>query len=114
MSETVFVRFSEYNDHEGESWDWWLQLTGNEEEISKLAALLDEIDNDDDPWHVLHMDDAEPESVVDKLAQYAGDGYYAAHNKVVGSFTCPPDLGEDAEALYKGAVRDFYLAGNTT
>lgn len=112
MPELTFVRFHEYNDNEGESWDWWLQLTGNEVELNKFERLVLAATDEDDPWHVLHWDDQEPESVVDKLVQYAAHGYFAAHNKVVGVFTCPDDLGEDAEDLYKGRVRDFFKAAS--
>lgn len=103
MSE--FMRFHEYNDHEGESWDWWLQVTGNEAEIAKLASLLDAVEeDDDDPWFDL-TPDMETEEIVDKLVLYAQNGYYAAHNKVVGVFTCPEHIGD---SLYKGGIRDFF------
>ena len=36
----TFVRLYETNDHEGESWNWWLQLDGNEDELRKLDAFL--------------------------------------------------------------------------
>lgn len=111
MAETMFVRFHEYNDNEGESWNWWLQLDGNELELEKLERLVIAATDENDPWHVLHMDDQEPESVVDKLVQYAESGYFAAHTKVTGKFTCPDDLGEDAESLYKGRIRDFFEEG---
>lgn len=107
--ETMFVRLHEYNDNEGEAWDWWLQLTGNEAEVDKLAGLIDAAYEDEsDSWHELYRDDVEPESVVDKLVEYASSGYYAAHGKVTGVLTCPADLGEDAEALYKGGVTDLF------
>lgn len=112
MSETTFVRFHEYNDNEGESWDWWLQLDGNEDQLTKLDALLAEtLADDDDPWYRLHLDNREPESVVDKLVHYADFGYFAAHTKVTGRFVCPESLGEDADLLYKGRIRGLFQDG---
>jgi hypothetical protein len=109
MSETTFIRLHEYNDNEGESWNWWLQLTGNEGGIAELAGLLTTaLDDDDDPCYALHADDVEPESVVDKLVEYAESGYYATHNKVLGTFTCPADFGEALNDLYKGGIRDYF------
>lgn len=106
MPELMFVRFHEYNDNEGESWDFWLQLTGNEAEMAKLDRLVSE--SADDEYYSLRMSDVEPESVVDKLVQYAESGYMGAHNKVKGVLTCPDDLGEDADDLYKGGVEALF------
>ena len=52
----------------------------------------------------------EPEPVVDKLVQYAIEGYSKSHNKVVGVFTRPDTLGEYANDLYKGGINDFFTA----
>lgn len=106
----TFVRFHEYNDHEGEGWNWWLQLTGNEDEISKFAELLleEERKRDYDLSYTLHPEDVEPEPVVDILVRYAKAGYNDSDNKVTGKFECPDDLGEDADRLYKGGVNSFF------
>ena len=105
---TDFVRLNEYNDNEGEVWNWWLQVTGNEGQIGKLARLLDEA------WDTAQYDldydltpDLESERVVDVLVMYAEDGYYASHNKVVGTFTCP-ETDDILQHLYKGGIRDFF------
>lgn len=107
-TETMFVRFVESNDHEGETWSWWLQVTGNAKEITKLAGLLD---TGDEPWFVLHLTEIEPESAVDLLVRYADQGYYASHNKVVGTLACPDVLGDADDKLallYKGGIRDLF------
>lgn len=105
-----FVRFQEYNDHEGETWNSWLQLDGNELDIEALAERLrlTQEDSDFDLDYTLHLTQVEPESVVDKLCLYAECGYGYSHSKVTGKFTCPEDLGPDAEKLYKGRIRDFF------
>jgi hypothetical protein len=110
MAELMFVRLREYNDNEGESWNWWLQVTGNEAALDQLAELLAASQPEDDPWYELRQDDTEPEPVVDKLVEYAETGYYASHTKVTGVFTCPSFLGIEAEQLYKGAIRSCFKA----
>lgn len=110
MDEILFVRFHETNDNEGESWNWWLQSTGNQQELAKLAELLATDKNrfEDDGWFTLHLDEVEPRTVVDKLVQYAEDGYFSSHSVVTGTFTCPEYLDENRDDLYKGGIRDFF------
>lgn len=108
-----FVQFTEINDHEGETWHFWLQLDGNEREITKLSDLLDEAAAE----ATFELDytltgNIEPENVVDKLVQYADSGYMATHNKVTGKFTCPEVLGDNADNLYKGGICAHFVKGS--
>lgn len=111
VTERHFIRFIEKNEHEGETWSSWLQLTGNEEELARLRTLVDplaEPESDDLEYALTH--DIEPEWAVDLLVEYANDEstYAPAHRKITGKFTCPDDLGEHAENIYKGGVKDFF------
>src|SRR5690606_10442737 len=108
-----FVPFREVNDFEGETWTFWLQLDGNEEELRKLFALL-ERESDragvDIPY-TLVLDDWETEEDVDVLVGFAEDtleGYAPAHQKVTGRFTCPDSIGEYGDDLYKGRIVEFF------
>ena len=106
-----FIRFHEYCDWEGESWDFWLQLNGNEEEIQKLRALIEQAQEASGivyDWPYTLTEDTENEAVVDNLVKYSEEGYMLTHNKVIGALTCPEDLGEHADKLYKGGIRDFF------
>jgi hypothetical protein len=107
---TDFVRFEEYNDHEGEHWSWWLQVDGNEAELLKFEALLDALKDavEFDLDYTLYPEEVEPEAVVDKLVEYADRNYYPAHNKVTGVLQCPNNLGEDAYYLYKGGITNYF------
>jgi hypothetical protein len=109
MTELTFVRLHEINEWEGETWDFWLQRDGNEAALERLGELIEDAMQDvEEPAFKLALSDVEPESVVNKLVHYAADGYMAAHNKVTGTLTVPDSLGQDAEKLYKGGIRDFY------
>ncbi len=110
-----FVRFDETNDHEGETWTFWLQVDGNENQLDKLWNLLidaaknpDDEDEEDEDFAYDLSDRSEEtlaEEHVDVLVKHAaGVGYMAAHTKVVGKFTCPDSLGDGADDLYKGKI----------
>lgn len=106
----TFVRFTEDNDWEGERWDFWLQLTGNETELARFAALLKDTEAEETyelPYQ-LYLEDIESEAVVDKLVEYAMPGYMDSANKIVGKFTCPDTLGFDVDDLYKGGIHKFF------
>lgn len=114
-SPRIFVRLAEFNDHEGERWNWWLQLDGNEQEITKLYDRLEKAEEQFEyelDWG-LYGDDQEPESVVDKLVFYAEQdgGYHPAHSKVTGKFTCPEFEDEEdlTRKLYKGGINNFFV-----
>jgi hypothetical protein len=116
--EPRFVQFTEFNDHEGETWHFWLQLDGNEHELDKFRHLLTETAYGlheevlEDLGYVLTKN-VEPESVIDLLVRYGADEagrYMAQHHKITGVFTCPVSLGENAEHLYKGRIRQHFAA----
>lgn len=114
-----FVKFTEYNDHEGESWNFWLQFDGNEQQIDKLLSLLKEFDGRDDCYE-LDLKTVD-ESEVDILVKHTGSGYYPYNNKVVGEFFCPTietellkDEFEDQafewldDNFYKGRIKEMF------
>lgn len=119
-----FVRFHEVNDHEGESWNYWLQVEGNEGELNELYKLLAYIEEEQgyESWFSLKITEIEPEWVVDKLVEYAEDGYNMSHNKVLGKFTCPQVLCYDEEPIdleeqvdnlfYKGGITKHFKEGS--
>ena len=107
---TRFVRFKEYNDWEGETWNWWLQVDGNEEELQKFVNLLSAAAGEEeyDLDYTYYEDDVEDEFVVDKLVEYSNSSYGADHTKVTGKFTCPDTLGQDLDLLYKGGLAAYF------
>jgi len=106
-----FIRLREMNDWEGELWNFWLQLDGNEDELAKLESLLAEQRRlgYDLPYH-LHLTFPVPEDEIDALVEVAEDygGYYPRDMKVTGKFTCPDEIGEEGDALYKGGIFRYF------
>lgn len=94
MCDIEFVRFVEENDHEGETWTFWLQGTGNEEPLAKLAGIIAEYEEaqGSDSEYQLDVMTRLDEHDVDVLVQHGGGGYMANHHKVVGTLTVPDDL----------------------
>lgn len=111
MTAPIFIQFTESNESEGEEWSFWLQYTGNEEAIGNLRDLLDEAEeNYEYEFDYVLTHNIEPESVVDKLVEYATVGYMASHQKVVGKLVCPDSLGDGANDLYKGQIKAHFKA----
>ena len=97
-----FIQFSEYNDWEGEKWNFWLQNDGNQDEILKLDKLLNESSYKDYKIHSGLISEEE----VDTLVKNSSSGYFNYHNKVIGIFICPEFLTD--ETLYKGGIRKLF------
>lgn len=106
-----FIKFEENNDHEGETWLFWLQVDGNEAELEKLRLLTDQVEGYEVSWGELTEHD------IDVLVEHGGWGYMNYHNKVKGKFVCPEfNLDDEPEALqelcddefYKGRIEDHF------
>lgn len=109
-----FVKFTEINDNEGEEWNFWLQLDGNEAQLKELQAWLGTFDDDGESYN-LDMSPV-PEVEVDILVKHTGGGYMYYENKVTGTFTCPvPDTKEEDRGwewlndnFYKGDIQRHF------
>lgn len=109
---TSFTLFRESNDHEGESWTFWLQRDGNEDALSFLAGELEAAEKQfkwDFPYK-LELDATLDEHDVDVLCEYGGQGYMDYHNKIVGKLVIPEDFtaAGDDDFLYKGGVSHLF------
>lgn len=101
-----FVKFTENNDWEGETWRFWLQLDGNESELKKLKGFFDK--NDVGEAYELDMTPVDEEE-VDTLVKHSRQGYMNYDNKVTGTFTMPEyeDDGQE-DSAYEWANDHFY------
>lgn len=116
-----FAKFTEKNEWEGETWRFWLQVDGNEAELTVLNATLLKVaalyDGDDPPFMLSPTYRAE--RYVDFLIEQAEedeDGYMASDHKITGKLTVPdwPDPGPEEydnaieRALYKGGIAKLF------
>lgn len=109
-----FVKFEEYNDWEGETWRFWLQLDGNEESLKKLVPLVKEADaHSGGNEYRLDLNEILDEREVDTLVKYTQSGYMDNDNKVVGTLKLTDDMvkrseGDNDDPFYKGGVRGYF------
>jgi hypothetical protein len=117
-----FVKLTEVNEHEGETWRFWLQVDGNEAELGRLRGAIDavaQIYGDGEPgcpFVLAALSDAKSEAYVDVLVDETQDdeGYMAPNHKITGtlsvpSWPAPGDFGSHIEQdLYKGGVAKLF------
>ena len=99
----MFVKFVEYNDHEGETWTYWLELTENLNAIAALDVLLKDSDVEEQycvDWSIIDEHD------VNVLTRFGGQGYSAFHQKVKGTFVIPENF--EVDDLYKGGIHQMF------
>lgn len=109
MSDLRFARLIETNEHEAATWNFWLQVNGNEDGLDRLADFLET--DDDEPHYVLTQDElTEPE--VDLLVRFADENYMMTHNKVVGVLVLPDGLADEEPDhwFYKGQIEKLFVA----
>lgn len=110
MSKT-FVPLVEHNDWEGETWTFWLQVEGNEDELVKLYQWISGYELEE--TFELDVNDRESEDVVDRMVERATVGYNYSDNKIVGKLNLPEVKSEEElrDLLYKGGIEDYFKEG---
>ena len=104
----TFVGFSESNDHEGETWNFYMPLEGNEKAIEKVKKLLATYPEDEEcPYQI---GPTLTEDQVDTLVGFANGAasYMDAHQKVKGFLKLPKSVKDwSYDPFYKGALIDL-------
>ena len=101
MSEQTYVRFTENCDWEGESWNFYLPVEGNEEALAWLRALI--ADGDVSDQYEVGEEEAYTWAEVKTLARsHSQTTYLQEHTVLSGRLA----TGYDLDALYKGGIRD--------
>lgn len=107
MTEAQFVKFTEVNDWEGETWHFWLPVEGNEVQLVRLAVVT----RDEECEYSLDMKNPLNEAAVDILVANADDtDYMAEHTKVAGILRLPEELDEHLGEFYKGGIVQLFTA----
>lgn len=103
-----YVKFTESNEWEGETWHFYIPIAGNEEAIALLREKIADPDFQDpegDPLEYVLAEEELTEVEVDTLVRHGDiDGYMPEHNKLQGRI----DSGmiRERRDFYKGAIRD--------
>ena len=114
----TYIGFKEENDHEGETWRFYLHLEGNEAAVELLERAITS-QGEDSVYTIFQKDFSEKE--VDRLcAQSYQPGYMAPHTKLEGRLILPDcfhsaviDINEIFNALYKGGLVGCMLPPNS-
>jgi len=85
-----YIKYTEFNDWEGETWHFYIPIKGNEEAVTDLRGICD-----GECYCV--ADELIPEEEVDVLVKHSAVGYMRKHNKLSGKLT-------PTEDLYKGGI----------
>ena len=102
---TKFVQMIEHNEHEGESWCYWLLLDGNEKAIDDLIGMVEEDDLEDEYEFTGITADYWEVCVLEAKGNF-GYGYGNQHSKIEGVLTLPPEF--QVNDIYKGKIEDFF------
>jgi len=107
-SETpLYVKFTEYNEWEGESWNFFIPINGNREAIKKLRKAIKVYLEKSDLEEFTLSTDTLTESEIDTLIKHANDhtSYRSAQNKLKG-LLCGDMIQKNtiADLLYKGGI----------
>jgi hypothetical protein len=99
----MYLRLTERNDWEGETWHFFIRIQGNEEALNKIAAAV--VGSEE-----FHIDPTEytEEEVDRRICDDPGSGYMPMNNKLVGILKKLPATKEKLlEKMYKGGIRKF-------
>lgn len=119
---TNYLRFTEINEHEGETWRFYIPVEGNQDAIDRLSRVLEAHDLTE--TFKFNATPA-PESVVDTIVAEAledyeeNGGYRPARVELEGRLVLPDQL-EEAEyidvvnLLYKGGIEDLMVPEEET
>jgi hypothetical protein len=112
---TTYLKFTEVNDHEGETWHHYLPIEGNEAALEQLRAYLAKAKTECH-WEFPYELGTEPiaESDVDTLVKHADMGYMAQHNKVAGVLKKFDTSADPDDLFYKGQIEDLFGAGDAS
>lgn len=98
-----YIKFREYNDWEGEVWNWFIPIEGNDKSIEKLKKLIK-----DSEYSISNKEYSEKD--VDLLiSEESRTGYFNENNKLIGILEIPDNINSNniSEYLYKGTIRSL-------
>lgn len=109
MSDSVpkmCVRFTEHNEHEGETWNFYIDVEENEEAIDRLRSVFGKLQVDEE----FELYDDIPLKEVKILVKHSRSGYMKFENHLDGKLLLPDDFEEFNENdftryFYKGGIR---------
>jgi hypothetical protein len=115
----TYTPLIENNDHEGETWTWWIQVEGNESTLDLIRGTLAECRSESEYFEKYDLPEwPNGDRITDEqlavLRRWSDGGYYRAHNPVYGVLVPPSEFFDSTispfdrlDSLYKGGVDDW-------
>ncbi len=101
-----YVKFTEHNEWEGEIWNFWIPVEGNDVAIGTLSERLNKNEELEDIYTL--NEELVPEMEIDILVKHCGGGYRADQEKLKGVLDLKKISEDDLfEILYKGGIVDL-------
>ncbi len=103
-----YVRFTERNEHEGETWHFFIPTYQNVSELKKLRKIVWSFEDNDECGDSFDFDSTLVRR--DQIPDYNEGGYMNKYNILTGKLILRGDdwTSEDYyENFYKGGIRDF-------
>ncbi len=105
-----FVKFTECNEWEGETWNFYIQYEDNIPALTKLSNILEKLEKDypeDFNPYTLDINNIIHENEVDLICKReTTTDYMNENNKLVGKLNLVDMINID-EDLYKGGIERF-------
>lgn len=104
-----YVKFTEHNEWEGETWHFWIPLQGNTDELKRLDQIIAR-NPEMNEFYELDLTPVSEAEVGACVAQSSNTDYLPEHNKLTGTLRLPADdaiTDNKSDLLYKGGIRDY-------
>ena len=101
-----YIKWTEHNDHEGESWSWFIPLEGNEADYEKAKNLLSTAPEYAQDCYEISIVERDLQSLKNEISE--ADGGYMADKQWADGFGELPDSidWESDDPFYKGQIFD--------
>lgn len=109
MSTAPYIIFEEHNEHEGETWRFYIKYQGNEQQIGYLRGDLKRLHEEYHDEDYTIFDKCIPEYKVDVLNELDEEGYMAKHNKIDGKLDYVRIMQEKIESYVVETEIMFHL-----
>ncbi len=110
----MYVKLTEDNEWESETWHFWIPIEGNEKAIRELGESIKGLREDETACKSYELDlSPVPEFEVDAVVKHGGSDtdYMPAHTKLTGTLVITEDqlaaIGNEDDPLRKGGIRDL-------
>lgn len=99
MDVMKYIKFTEYNEWEGETWNWYMPLKGNGKDFKKIKVLI----RYNSSYRIEKIELTK--NSLNALIEHSSDGYMKSHNRAIGFRNIPKEIDwVKDDPFYKGQM----------